>query len=982
MMNATTLLQNLFAPARRLYALEGEGTIRELAVEAWLGREALSELSEWRVVAVSANARIVLDAFIGQRVTLVTTLAGGTQARRTGLVRQAEQLGADGSLARYRLTVVPWFWLATQQRHSQVFQNRPLADIFEQVLSPYEPYASWRFAAGAEDRMAAFGTRRRLTQFRETDYHFVTRLLAEAGLGFTTVEDEQAPSGHTLLIFADSRRLAEDAESAAGGGIRYHRAHSQEERDAIQQLICHSRVSIDGVAVSAWDAEAKRSVRGHAPARFGGGMGCPDPYLSISPSLAPDRANAQRIAEQAMESVEARSRLFIGRGTVRTLRSGTRLKVVDCPHLPQDVDGPYPLLMDLVEHCGINSLTADTQAALGQKLGGLEAALTFDTPPSPPESGPGPFGFTKQDEPTERLTPTGELLAAARAHGYAGQFRACDARRPWRVAVSHTSTSRLYSAPTVKGVHSAIVVGPDGQTEAGGDGEHHTNPRGQIRVRLPWQQGERADDRSTGWVPVAQRQAGAGMGWQWLPRIGQEVLLKCLEDDIDQMVVIGALYNGRGEGGLAPTPGGRAAKGQIQRDPELLYHLGDDSAPSAQANLAAGQSPAWHGMGTDPEGHRNAAALSGFKSAEHGGRGYSQLVFDDSDGQLRTQLATTQAYSQLNLGHLIHQQDNRRGSFRGQGFELRTDGYGAVRGQAGLLVTTYRDAVSGQAVPTGDNVAGIALIKQAKQLTSSLSQGAVTHQTAALSTAKDDRATGQARKGSAGHGRRQGARHGQAGRRLRQHHDARQGAAPGRGDGATGRPRGSGGGGRPGPAVRQRREPRAGERPGHQRGGGQAGACARRAGHRRGGRAFPGGRRQHRAAVDRGAGRHRRAGAARCAESALRAGADAGVGQSERGLRGGQADPAGDGGGGVDHAGEREHYGRVSGADYLQDRAAHVRGAGEPIVSVAPVPAERLPGMHAQSGRAACSLFDFAVSWHRDVSCRPHRCGCSRIADR
>ncbi|WP_197342459.1 type VI secretion system Vgr family protein, partial [Ralstonia solanacearum] len=536
-MDVTTLLQNLFAPARRLYALEGEGPIRELAVEAWLGREALSELSEWRVVAVSANARIVLDAFIGQRVTLVTTLAGGTQARRTGLIRQAEQLGADGSLARYRLTVVPWFWLATQQRHSQVFQNRPLADIFEQVLSPYEPYASWRFAAGAEDRMAAFGTRRRLTQFRETDYHFVTRLLAEAGLGFTTVEDEQAPSGHTLLIFADSRRLAEDAESAADGGIRYHRAHSQEERDAIQQLICHSRVSIDGVAVSAWDAEAKRSVRGHAPARFGGGMGCPDPYLSISPSLAPDRANAQRIAEQAMESVEARSRLFIGRGTVRTLRSGTRLKVVDCPHLPRDVDGPYPLLMDLVEHCGINNLTADTQATLGQKLGGLEAALTFDTPPSPPESGPGPFGFTRQDDPTERLTPTGELLAAARAHGYAGQFRACDARRPWRAVVSHTHSSRVYSAPTVKGVHSAIVVGPNGQTEAGGDGEHHTNPRGQIRVRLPWQQGERADDRSTGWVPVAQRQAGAGMGWQWLPRIGQEVLLKCLEDDIDQMVV-------------------------------------------------------------------------------------------------------------------------------------------------------------------------------------------------------------------------------------------------------------------------------------------------------------------------------------------------------------------------------------------------------------------------------------------------------------
>ncbi|WP_197344204.1 type VI secretion system Vgr family protein, partial [Ralstonia pseudosolanacearum] len=89
---------------------------------------------------------------------------------------------------------------------------------------------------------------------------------------------------------------------------------------------------------------------------------------------------------------------------------------------------------------------------------------------------------------------------------------------------------------------------------------------------------------------------------------------------------------------------------------------------------------------------------------------------------------------------LIHQQDNRRGSFRGQGFELRTDGYGAVRGQAGVLLTTYRDATSGKAVPTGDNAAGIALIRQAKQLASSLSQGATTHQTAALSTAKDDSA--------------------------------------------------------------------------------------------------------------------------------------------------------------------------------------------------------------------------------------------------
>ncbi|WP_354687741.1 contractile injection system protein, VgrG/Pvc8 family, partial [Cupriavidus necator] len=89
-MDAATLFQHLFSPAHRLYALAGDGPVQELAVEAWIGREAVSALFEWRIVAVSANANIALDSLLGQRVTLLTTLAGGGQARRTGLIRQAE----------------------------------------------------------------------------------------------------------------------------------------------------------------------------------------------------------------------------------------------------------------------------------------------------------------------------------------------------------------------------------------------------------------------------------------------------------------------------------------------------------------------------------------------------------------------------------------------------------------------------------------------------------------------------------------------------------------------------------------------------------------------------------------------------------------------------------------------------------------------------------------------------------------------------
>jgi uncharacterized protein involved in type VI secretion and phage assembly len=188
-----------------------------------------------------------------------TRLADGSEARRSGLVRSAEKLGADGTLARYRLTLVPWLWLATQQRHSQVFQDRTLADIVGLLLSPYAPFQSWRFTANAQQRIDEIGARAHVSQYRETDYAFV----APAGRGRSRLCLRRRRAGARAAHadhFADSAALPEDSS----GDVRYHRAHSQEEADAIQQLICHTRMSAPGIAVVAWDHGAKRSMRAHA----------------------------------------------------------------------------------------------------------------------------------------------------------------------------------------------------------------------------------------------------------------------------------------------------------------------------------------------------------------------------------------------------------------------------------------------------------------------------------------------------------------------------------------------------------------------------------------------------------------------------------------------------------------------------------------------------------------------------------------------
>jgi uncharacterized protein involved in type VI secretion and phage assembly len=80
------------------------------------------------------------------------------------------------------------------------------------------------------------------------------------------------------------------------------------------------------------------------------------------------------------------------------------------------------------------------------------------------------------------------------------------------------------AVPTAHGSQSAIVVGPDGDVHPNGADEIYCDRLGRVRIRFHWQE----DDASC-WVRVAQRSAGGGMGSQFLPRIGQEVLVKFIE---------------------------------------------------------------------------------------------------------------------------------------------------------------------------------------------------------------------------------------------------------------------------------------------------------------------------------------------------------------------------------------------------------------------------------------------------------------------
>jgi type VI secretion system secreted protein VgrG len=118
---------------------------------------------------------------------------------------------------------------------------------------------------------------------------------------------------------------------------------------------------------------------------------------------------------------------------------------------------------------------------------------------------------------------------------YRSRFSAIPSSVPFR-------PPRRTAIPTIAGAQTAIVVGPSGE-------EIHTDEHGRIKVRFHWDREAPGDDKSSCWIRVSQAWAGAGWGALYLPRVGQEVIVRFLEGDPDRPLVVGSVYNGEN-----PTP--------------------------------------------------------------------------------------------------------------------------------------------------------------------------------------------------------------------------------------------------------------------------------------------------------------------------------------------------------------------------------------------------------------------------------------------
>ncbi|WP_322092321.1 type VI secretion system Vgr family protein [Paraburkholderia bannensis] len=94
-------------------------------------------------------------------------------------------------------------------------------------------------------------------------------------------------------------------------------------------------------------------------------------------------------------------------------------------------------------------------------------------------------------------------------------------------------TTRRPFMPT----QTATVVGKSGQ-------ELWTDQYGRVKVQFHWDREGKLDEQSSCWIRVAQPWASKGFGMQFMPRIGDEVVVSFIDGDADRPLITSSVYNG------------------------------------------------------------------------------------------------------------------------------------------------------------------------------------------------------------------------------------------------------------------------------------------------------------------------------------------------------------------------------------------------------------------------------------------------------
>jgi type VI secretion system secreted protein VgrG len=149
-----------------------------LYLDRFHGREELSRLFRFDLGLWSEDLEIDFDEIVGRPLTVAVDRVGAGPRFFNGFVSHFEHVMDLGDVAYYKAEVVPWLWFLTRTADCRIFQEMSAPDIVLEIIKEHG------FTDFEVNFSETYEPLEYCTQYRETDFNFVSRLMEEFGIHY------------------------------------------------------------------------------------------------------------------------------------------------------------------------------------------------------------------------------------------------------------------------------------------------------------------------------------------------------------------------------------------------------------------------------------------------------------------------------------------------------------------------------------------------------------------------------------------------------------------------------------------------------------------------------------------------------------------------------------------------------------------------------------------------------------------------------
>ena len=363
-----------------------------LLLRGFKGTEGISRLFRFELDLLSEESSISFPDMVGKNVTISLKQPDGSYRYLNGIISRFAQSATEEQFTSYGAEMVPWLWFLTRSADCRIFQNKSIPDIITQVFNDLGLNDYTNSLQGSYD------PREYCVQYRESDFHFVSRLMEEYGI-FYFFKHENGK--HTLVLADDST-----AHSACPGqsSVRYVTVSGGPQKDVItgwqiEQELRTGKYSLEDYNFQTPSADLTASeptvydVGGNSKFEI---YDYPGEYLT--------KGAGQSLAKVRMQEEEAEHLVAHGTSHCRMFVSGYKFSLEEHPR--KDMNTDYVLTE--IQHTAMTNAYPSSGSPEGESYSNTFTCIPFSVPFRPLRVTPRPT--VKGLQPAVVVGPSGEEI--------------------------------------------------------------------------------------------------------------------------------------------------------------------------------------------------------------------------------------------------------------------------------------------------------------------------------------------------------------------------------------------------------------------------------------------------------------------------------------------------------------------------------------------------------------------------------------------